>query len=76
MRVLIVNTNRKADLMTAPPIGLCYVATATRSAGHEVRGRGGHGIGIVRAQAQDYAAEKRASFAGHECGDVEAPDLE
>jgi hypothetical protein len=37
MRVLLVNTNRKADLMTAPPIGLCYVATATRSAGHEVR---------------------------------------
>jgi hypothetical protein len=37
MRVLLVNTNRKADLMAAPPIGLCYVATATRSAGHEVR---------------------------------------
>jgi hypothetical protein len=37
MRVLFVNTNRKADLMTAPPIGLCYVATATRNAGHEVR---------------------------------------
>jgi len=37
MRILLVNTNRKADLMAAPPIGLCYVATATRSAGHEVR---------------------------------------
>lgn len=37
MRVLLVNTNRKADLMAAPPIGLCYVATATKSAGHEVR---------------------------------------
>jgi Radical SAM superfamily/B12 binding domain len=37
MRVLLVNTNRKADLMAAPPIGLCYVATAARNAGHEVR---------------------------------------
>jgi hypothetical protein len=37
MRVLLVNTNRKADLMAAPPIGLCYVATASRSAGHDVR---------------------------------------
>jgi hypothetical protein len=37
MRILLVNTNRKADLMAAPPIGLCYVATATRRAGHEVR---------------------------------------
>jgi len=36
MRVLLVNTNRKADLMAAPPIGLCYVATATQRAGHEV----------------------------------------
>jgi hypothetical protein len=37
MRILLVNTNRKADLMAAPPIGLCYVATAARKAGHEVR---------------------------------------
>jgi len=36
MRILLINSNRKADLMAAPPIGLCYVATATRSAGHEV----------------------------------------
>ncbi|MEW6663791.1 MAG: radical SAM protein [Thermodesulfobacteriota bacterium] len=37
MRILLVNTNRKSDLMAAPPIGLCYVSTATRAAGHEVR---------------------------------------
>jgi hypothetical protein len=37
MHILLVNTNRKADLMAAPPIGLCYVASATRLAGHEVQ---------------------------------------
>jgi radical SAM superfamily enzyme YgiQ (UPF0313 family) len=37
MRVLLVNANRKADLLAAAPIGLCYVATATRQAGHDVR---------------------------------------
>lgn len=37
MRVLLVNTNLKDDLLAAPPIGLCYVATATEAAGHEVR---------------------------------------
>ena len=37
MRVLLINSNLKDDLLAAPPIGLCYVATATAAAGHEVR---------------------------------------
>jgi len=37
MRVLLINSNSKADLLAAPPIGLSYVATATEGAGHEVR---------------------------------------
>ena len=37
MRVLLVNSNRKEDLLAAPPIGLCYVAEAARFAGHEVK---------------------------------------
>jgi len=37
MRVMLVYTNRTRILEPAPPIGLSYVATATRRAGHEVR---------------------------------------
>jgi radical SAM superfamily enzyme YgiQ (UPF0313 family) len=37
MRVLLINSNRKGDLLAAPPIGLCYVAEAARDAGHEVK---------------------------------------
>lgn len=37
MRVLLVYSNQSRDLLPAPPIGLCYVAGATRRAGHDVR---------------------------------------
>ena len=37
MRVLLINSNLKNDLFAAPPIGVCYVASATESAGHTVR---------------------------------------
>ncbi len=37
MRVLLINSNRKRDILAAPPIGLCYVAEAARDAGHEVK---------------------------------------
>jgi radical SAM superfamily enzyme YgiQ (UPF0313 family) len=37
MRVLLINSNQKDDILAAPPIGLCYVASATLAAGHEVR---------------------------------------
>jgi radical SAM superfamily enzyme YgiQ (UPF0313 family) len=36
-RVLLVYSNRARILEPAPPIGLAYVATATRAAGHDVR---------------------------------------
>lgn len=36
MRVMLVYSNRARILEPAPPIGLSYVATATRRAGHEV----------------------------------------
>jgi len=37
MRILLININLKDDLLAAPPIGLCYVASAAFEAGHEVR---------------------------------------
>ncbi|MEW6114989.1 MAG: cobalamin-dependent protein [Thermodesulfobacteriota bacterium] len=37
MKVLLINTNTKKDLLAAPPLGLCYVAEATENAGHEVQ---------------------------------------
>jgi len=37
MRVLLVYSNRTRELILPPPIGLSYVATATRRAGHAVR---------------------------------------
>ncbi len=35
-RVLLINSNRRNDLFAAPPIGLCYVASAAEAAGHQV----------------------------------------
>ena len=37
MRVLLINSNLKDDILAAPPIGVCYVASAAEVAGHEVR---------------------------------------
>lgn len=37
MRVLLAYTNECLDFLPPPPIGLAYVATATRAAGHQVR---------------------------------------
>lgn len=36
MKVLLINTNTKKDLLAAPPLGLCYVAEASEKDGHEV----------------------------------------
>ncbi len=36
MRVLLINSNMKDDLLAAPPLGLCYVAEAAEAAGHQV----------------------------------------
>lgn len=37
MRILLINSNLKDDVLAAPPIGLCYVAGATEAAGHVVK---------------------------------------
>ncbi|MFH1603190.1 MAG: cobalamin-dependent protein, partial [Pseudomonadota bacterium] len=36
MRVLLIYSNQSRELVPAPPVGLSYVATAARSAGHDV----------------------------------------
>jgi radical SAM superfamily enzyme YgiQ (UPF0313 family) len=36
MRVLLVNSNRSRDLLSPPPVGLAYLASAAADAGHEV----------------------------------------
>lgn len=37
MRVLLLYSNQSRELVPAPPIGLSYVASAARAAGHDVR---------------------------------------
>ena len=37
MRTLLIYSNQSRELVPAPPVGLSYVATATRAAGHEVK---------------------------------------
>lgn len=37
MRILLIYSNQSSELEPAPPVGLSYVATATRAAGHEVK---------------------------------------
>lgn len=37
MKVLLINSNRKGDMLAAAPIGLCYVATAVEAVGHSVK---------------------------------------
>ncbi len=37
MRVLLIYSNQSRELVPAPPVGLAYVASATRAAGHDVR---------------------------------------
>ncbi|MGC8603512.1 MAG: B12-binding domain-containing radical SAM protein [Desulfomonilaceae bacterium] len=37
MKVLLINSNRKGDMLAAAPIGLCYVASAIEAVGHSVK---------------------------------------
>jgi radical SAM superfamily enzyme YgiQ (UPF0313 family) len=37
VRILLINSNTKDDLLAAPPLGLCYVASAAEAAGHQVQ---------------------------------------
>jgi radical SAM superfamily enzyme YgiQ (UPF0313 family) len=37
MRILLIYSNQSRELVPAPPVGLSYVASATRAAGHEVK---------------------------------------
>lgn len=59
MRVLLVYLNRAQEILPAPPIGLAYVATATRRAGHDVRVVDliGRPSSEVRADLADFAPD-------------------
>ena len=37
MRILLIYSNQSREFVPAPPVGLSYVASATRAAGHEVQ---------------------------------------
>lgn len=37
MRILLIYSNQSRELVPAPPVGLSYVASAARAAGHEVK---------------------------------------
>ena len=56
MRVMLVYSNRSRILEPVPPIGLSYIATATREAGHEVRF-------VDLMVSGDYGAELRGALA-------------
>ena len=62
MRVLLVYSNQSRELVPAPPVGLSYVASATRAAGHEVRL-------LDLAFSREPQNELAAAIAGH------APDV-
>ncbi len=36
MKILLINSNLRSDVFAAPPIGVCCVASAAQSAGHDV----------------------------------------
>lgn len=55
MRVLLVYANPARELVPAPPIGLAYVASATRRAGHDV-----HVLDLVASDRPD--ADLRAEL--------------
>ncbi len=61
MRVLLVYFNRSRELVPAPPIGLSYVASAARRAGHAVRLLDlfdcAEPLGTVRAMVRAFAPD-------------------